>query len=386
MKLAFVSNKILTCLALATMLSGCEANFEDSTWLQKGTDHGNVSDTEKDGYLDTDSDQTSPSDDNLTSDSDSALESDPFSDSGTEEEICSQWNVNIKLVPARLMILQDISGSMVWDEYDQPQTPPTKWDQARAALTNLLQNENIELEIGFDTFPNNTSCGVAQPVKADSLPNNSDNIIAKLDTIAPNGGTPLYLAMKNFTKGNYAPRFSSSDATSYLLVVSDGADTCGLSGLPYLPAANATQLKNITARLLNEFQIKTFVIGFGSGADPGQLNAIAAAGGTGRTTYYDVENGHQLELELSKIVSSVASCVYDIEKQDETQVDMQKVNFLFDGQKLAVSPNCAAEDGWKWADAGMTRVEFCAGACKKLQGGLVEQISATFGCHQVIIQ
>lgn len=343
------------------------ANCGESTG-DNGTDSGPDADTDSDTDTDSDSD----------GDTNQNYDSDP---------ICDEWNIGLTKVAARLMILQDISGSMVEDENYQPQIPPTKWDQAESALTSLLSNDSLNLDFGFNTFPSNDTCRVRNRVISDTIPDNGDALITRLDTIFPEGGTPLYLAMKRYTNVNYAERFLSPDAASYLLVVSDGADTCGLDGrYDENDGATPNQLATLTGQLLDDFGVKTFVIGFGKGTNAAQLNAIASAGGTGLTSYIDAKDGAELEAELFNIASSVVSCVYDLNEQTGNTVDMNKVNFYFDDAVVAMDPDCGKNTGWTWVGDTKTRVEFCQAACDQLQSGSVTNISATFGCQQVIVE
>jgi hypothetical protein len=330
---------------------------------------GQGSDSDSDGDDDNDNDDDSDDDDNNDDDDDNDDD-----DSDTEDDVCSEWDIDISLVPVRIMILQDVSMSMEDDN---------KWTQAKAALTFMVNTFNDVIEFGFDRFadPGNDRCDVSLPVICDCLPNNAQNIVNYINNISPSNATPLYLGMQNFVDANYAPIFSSPDVASYMVVISDGADTCGLDGqFSQNGGATAQQLADITSQVLNQNQIMTFVIGFGAGADPAQLNAIAAAGGTGLNQYIDAQNEQELQDALTNIGASVASCVYEIEPQDETEVNMDEVNFFFDGELVGYDEDCALGVGWTWVDEEKTAVEFCDEACQQLKDGEVSNISAEFGC------
>jgi hypothetical protein len=302
------------------------------------------------------------------------------------DSVCAELMIDIEMVPARLMILQDLSGSMTEDEFGGDGSP-SKWEQARSALISLLGNNKVRVDWGFDSFPSNDDCGVRLRGLIDTKANNKAIITASLAILSPGGGTPLYRAMQNYTRKAYAPNFLSLDASSYLLVVSDGADTCGINGVyDEKNGATPTQLANMTSRLLTSFGVKTYVIGFGNGAETAQLNAIAAAGGTERNTFFDAKNKVQLSNALMNIVSSVVSCVYDLKGIDETKVDPDTVNFYFDGEVVKMDKGCASNVGWTWVGSQKKRVEFCKAACDELQTGEVDTISAKYGCPQVVVQ
>ncbi len=367
-------------LFCALLFATCEGGEDDAGWAPTaGGDADTDTDTDTDGDSDSDADGDGDGDSDGDMDGDSDGDGDD-QDGGTDDDVCDKWNIDIELAPARMMILQDVSGSMT-------EGTPTKWQQAKQALIGMFNNFNLNLEFGFDKFPNNALCGVGQPVVSDCAQDNAANIVGAINNISPVGGTPLYVAMKRFTDQSYAPNFLSPDATSYLLVVSDGTDTCGINGNPYAAqGATAQQLASITSELLTNHEIQTFVIGFGAGADPAQLNAIATAGGTSMTNYIDAQNQQQLEQALNTIGSSAVSCVYDIGEQDDNDVDMDEVNFYFDDNVVGYDEACDKETGWTWANDEKSRVEFCQAACDELQSGDVEKIEATFGCKQAVVR
>jgi len=355
---------IFSSLIIAFLMSSCEDDPKpDNVYDEDSKDAKGTSDT------DTDSDSDSDSDADTDADSDS--------DSDTDDDVCNEQDFNIDAAPVRLMILIDLSGSM--DEGN-----PTKWQQAKQAMTTVLNSYGADLEFGFDRFPNNIWCGVDNPVVYDSVPDNAQNIINKFNNLSPVGSTPLFLAMKKFLEDDYAPEFTAQNATSYLLVVSDGEDVCGPDGNPVTGATKPAQFTTLTTDLCNK-GIKTYVIGFGSGVEPTQLDAIAQAGCTGESTYIDADNQQQLEDAMDSLAASVISCVYEIEKPPEGEVDENDVNFYFDGDVVGKDDGCAQEKGWTWTDDTHTRVEFCKEACEELQAGEVDKISATFGCPSIPI-
>jgi hypothetical protein len=319
-------------------------------------------------------------------DSDSDSDSDGGADSGTAdsdagEQICAESDIEIIVASPQLMIILDMSNSMILDDDMQPLPEPTKWTQAKNALANLLVNFADEIDFGFDNFPNDLICGVGAPCVFDTQPNNAENIIEILDAVEPKGGTPLYLAMKRFTESDYASTFTSGKATSYLVIISDGADTCGVysGSLPSLHGASAYELSDLTGTLLGK-ELKTFVIGFGQGVDPDQLSAIAAAGGTDLTTFMDAQDQEELDEALGSIAENAVSCVYEIAPPNGSDVDMDKVDIYFDGEPVGLDPFCALEIGWTWVDDDKTMVKFCEAACRKIKDGLVEDIQIMYGC------
>jgi hypothetical protein len=317
-------------------------------------------------------------------DADVDTDGDGDSDSDTGS-VCDEQNFEIERVPVRLMILQDMSYSMS----DPEVANPTHWTHARPALIALLINWTGQgIEFGFDIFPDSNQafygCHVTAPIQIDAALDNEQQIIGFIEGYTPYGeSTPLWCAMDNFTEPGYAPLFTADGGQPYLLVVSDGEDLCG-TGCQIGGAASAGEMGMVTAQLLGN-GIKTFVIGFGSGVSAAQLNAIAQNGGTPFTTYFNAQNGEQLQEALETVAASVVSCVWDIEEPAAT-ADPDNVNFYFDDEVVPYDENCEMGIGWTWTDESHTQVEFCDGACDQLVAGGVDEISAMFGCPTVVIE
>lgn len=302
------------------------------------------------------------------------------SDSSGDDKTCDEKEFLIDNTPARLMILQDISGSMT-SQTGIFGTGPTRWVAAKAALKSVLNNPtNSKIQFGFDVFPNDGYCGVAGSVVVDTAVGTSAQIINQLGMLSPSGNTPLCIAVRNFdgiVSMGYANKFHAPGADKYLLIVSDGEDTCG-GTMCGSGSSNALALSAVVAELLL-YGVKTYVIGFGLGPGSLQLTAMAMAGGTGSMTYIDVSNQTQLQNAMNNISGYLGKCVYDLKNVDAT-ADPDKVNFYFDGELVPYSPNCNSGYGWDWRGPDHKSVEFCKKACDKLRDDQVNKISATFGC------
>ncbi len=336
-------------------VQGCSPDNSTGT----GGDNGN-------GNGDNDAASGTDSDSDLDTDVDSDSDGDSDGDGG----VCAEQDFDIKFLPVRLMILQDMSGSM-------SEGTPTKWAQAKGALNPILDQWGNDIEFGFDRFPNDNNCGVSAPVIMDCAAGNAANIKSRINAISPNGHTPLYCAMNQFTDATYAPNFTSKEALSYLLLVSDGAGNCG-QNCSGNSDESAQLLGQVTAQLFSQ-GIKTYVVGFGTGVSAQQLNAIVAAGGTGSSGYINAQNQQDLQNAFNDIASSVVSCTYEI-KAPAATADPNNVNFYFDGKVVGYDDGCKNGNGWQWTDNTHTRVEFCDKACAALKAGNVKKISAKFGC------
>ena len=308
-----------------------------------------------------------------------------YPDASDGSEICDEQDFSIDIIPVRLMILQDLSGSMMGE----------KWTAAQGALTTLLNNwPGIEIEFGYDIFPDGSQgdsggwwCGTVNPVQIDTAINNQADIIAHQNTVDPDLGyglTPLWCGMNNFNTPTYAPLFTDPNVASYLLVVSDGQDSCGVTCPHGGGSVTEGELRSVTQALLVN-GIQTVVIGFGTGVDPDQLNAIAQEGGTPWTTYFTASDQASLATAFDQIATSVIGCTYDID-EPSAEANPDEVNFYFDDVVVAYDASCLGGEGWTWVDATHTQVEFCDQACSDLKAGNISEISAKFGCPTVIVR
>ncbi len=290
---------------------------------------------------------------------------------------CGKVDFEIAIPPVRLMILLDRSGSMTWND-------PTRWEQAVDALTTMLTNsDNSGIEFGLDVFPNDDDCYVDDDVITDCGTEPASDIAADLVNHVPNsdGNTPLCVAIKKFTDPTYAPRLSSLDAESYLLVVTDGKDYCGGTDCDGdSDGASPANMAAATTDLLAQ-GIRTYAIGFLTGEGLGQLEAIAQNGGTGMSTYIEASNQTDLQNALNNIAAAITTCTYEIDPTGN-DVDRDDVNFYFDGNIVYWDDNCQNGDGWMWTDATQTAVTFCDDACVVLDDGV--DVTVEFGCPKEV--
>lgn len=365
-------NVKITLIALGAIL--LSANCDSISAGSAGVSDRNTTpgaDTDSDSDTDTDADTDMDSDTDADGDSDA-------------DPVCHVANFNTESEPVRMMILLDRSTSM------NQGGELSKWEQASYAINITLDKFATTLEFGFDVFPKVNYCGLSANVRLDTAQNQGDRISSALANIMANGATPLLNAMKRFNKDEfpeYAPVFTDGKYPSYLLVVSDGADTCGASGRfnplnPDAGGASAEELAAITSTLLNN-DIKTFVIGFGEGANPEQLNAIAANGGTAEEKFIQAMDQDELEKALATVGGHIVTCNYNIEPEDDTKVNLEDANFYFDGEIVKRDDNCANGEGWTFTDDTRKMVNFCKQACNQLKNGDVKEVSAEFGCPSV---
>ncbi len=209
-----------------------------------------------------------------------------------------------------VMVLLDRSGSMDWPVDDEDPLGPNRWAEVRDALVDLVAT-NPAARFGITAFPGSTgTChATSQPEISLTTYNTAARFSRWFHDNAPYGSTPLLQAMQ--TMRDHAPDvFGPGGGT--LLVVSDGEDTCAHPDLldqPNLRISNiAKALEDATATLLAEHGVKTFVIGFNYEGEAAELDAIARAGGTGRTAHLPASDAHELSQALGAVVTDWKLC------------------------------------------------------------------------------
>ena len=292
---------------------------------------------------------------------------------------CETLSTDLERVATRVMLLEDISSSM---------SENNKWELAKSAINQMVTAYDSDIEFGLDLFPVNGNCQVGTSVVHDVAFNNAGTINGTLQGTALSQSTPLLLAMENFTQPGYAPTFLDGTGGSYLVIVSDGADSCGADGQFQGGgggggSATPEQLGALTTNLRNLFGIRTIVIGFGEGAEPSQLNAIAQAGGTSFNTYLEAGNGDELTSALNDIAEKVVtSCEFQVGSFDNPDIDYDWVLVFLDGEKIGRDDGCKKGDGWSWTSDAHTSIEFCSALCAQLESGEFDNIEVSLACSE----
>ena len=205
-------------------------------------------------------------------------------------------------VPPNMLIVQDLSGSM-----DDTVGSTTKWAAAKAAVKTMTDKYAAGgIRFGLELFadPDQSDYCTATKIHVGVADNNAAAIQSKMNGESPWSSTPLKGALD--TANGYA---GLKDATrpNYVLLITDGQETCAMAanGVDYDTTACIQSIKNLRAS-----NIKTFVVGFGSGVDAGVLNSAATEGGTAKAAspyYYQADNQADLQTALDTIAAIVAA-------------------------------------------------------------------------------
>ncbi len=335
---------------------------------------------------------TAGTDTDADADADADADTDTDADADTDSEtatdtICSEQSFEIQYMPSKLMIALDMSGSMIIvdGEYSTK-----KYEAVKAAMQGMLSKFAGRFYFGFDAYPDyvDGDCVVSEPVQLDCAAHNEETISAWFDEHLPERahGDPLLLEMEILmSKPDYAPNFTSTRLAGdpYLLVVSDGGDACGPTGVYDYTKTWTNELGEAAARL-NDVGIRTIVVGYAEAAEGEVLDAIARNGGTPFDTYIPAVDQAALEAALETIAGAISSCAFEVDDPGPSS-DPSKVNFYMNGTVVPFDDGCRAGTGWTWQDAAHTRMRFCDAPCEQLRDGFVSNIDAKFGCPVVIV-
>ncbi len=220
-----------------------------------------------------------------------------------------------------LLFVLDKSGSMLQNN---------KWTDAKSGINSNTASNAARLQYGLISFSNANAVAVDA-----SIPATPTAIKNALNAIKPAGDTYMVPAIKaaeteitrsiNVDKGN-----NIAGRPSSIIFITDGSpsDRCPINEVT---ALRSLKVNNRT------YDVKTYVIGFGSNVNPICLNALATAGGTalaGNIKYY-VASSTTFSTAVSKISSSSAAEVCNgLDDDCDGKIDNVK------GTSTALSQTC----------------------------------------------
>lgn len=271
---------------------------------------------------------------------------------------CMGERVESQLVEPKVMILLDKSGSMDRSAGG----PDTKWEIAARAIENLLAEFDDQIHFGLLLYPEGRGCDLGS-IDVDVGPNRGPEILDALDRTTPQGSTPIGASLERMR--DYAG-IQDPLRPNYILLLTDGDERCGGDG-------------EAAVRALRELEpeVRTFVVGFGDGVSPDELEAMAIAGGTaqsGGTAYFQADDEASLNAAFSTIGGMVLSCAYGIEDTG-LALTPEEIFVYFDDLPVEHDPHA----GWHYVP-GSGQITFQGEACEKLRTGGVSDLVIVHGC------
>lgn len=292
----------------------------------------------------------------------------PEGDSSEEEMGCGGEVYQATAIPPNVLIVLDRSGSM--DEHlDGDQG--TKWEVAQAAIGQVVTEFGGYVQFGLSLYPGvDPACEVgsgcaAGDVFVDVGTGTADEIIEVLSLVGTCSlGTPTAEALEGLL--DY-PGLQELERPNFILLVTDGKSSCDN------PVPVVSALRDQTP------EIRTFVVGFGKGADPNELNGMAEAGGTalmGDPKYYQADDAQTLVDAFAEIAGSVLSCTFVL---DMVPPNHDELYVYINGNKVPRDP--IHQDGWDY-EPQTNQISFYGPPCSLLQSGQAKDLEIIFGCPE----
>jgi hypothetical protein len=232
---------------------------------------------------------------------------------------CGAQTQNPTPQPVDLLLVLDRSASMSYDiasdgNCGAAATCAGRWPTITTSLNQVLAASQVDVHWGLKFFPSTggQKCTVNPGVDVGVVGSTAAQMQAAIAGSGPGATgtqTPTNAAIK--------------EAVAYFNTVTDGLPHFILLATDGLPNCDPGTAADVTAISIQDTAdaialalgvgIKTYVIGIGTsvigtGTSAGNLDNFATAGGTGN--YFPATSPDALTAALSKIVGSVASCVF----------------------------------------------------------------------------
>lgn len=287
---------------------------------------------------------------------------------------CASSSATPTPIPVNLIFMFDKSGSM---------GQSSKWVSCAAGLKGFFADPNsqgLNASLQFFGLTPECSAGTYQtPAVALSPLPNSQSFANAINATAPGGGTPTLPAIQGaIAYGQQVAVQRPGEKVAIVLVTDGQPNDCSSSVANVSSAAAAVAAK-----------IPTYVIGVGTAV--GNLDTIAAAGGTTKAVIVPTNNPQQIvtdfENALNAIRGATLACEYTIPPPPNGDtLDFGKVNVVFtptnaSPQTLGYSQDCSDPNGWKYDDPNApTKILLCSGLCNTVQADKSGKIELVFGC------
>jgi hypothetical protein len=332
---------------------------------------------------------------------------------------CAGWASEPELLPAVLMLVVDVSGSM---NSDAPGSNQSKWEITRDALSQAMDALPASTAVGVIYYPNlsqsppqsqtprpvdacvNINAMIAVDLLGAPGSGHRNAIEQSLQDADTGGGTPTHDAYRYGVQQGMVP--ANFPGNKFMLLITDGQPTFSLeclgTGQTSNPVPEQPIVDEITAAMGQG--IRTFVIGspgseqnVSTGADARPwMSRAATQGGTGSAgctetgpnfCHMDMSQAPDFSAALrdglGQIVGTIARCDYALPTAPNgQQLDLNKINVIqTQGGAESVlprndDPNCT--DGWR-LDANQ-HVILCPNTCDQVMADPQTQLEVLYGC------
>ena len=193
---------------------------------------------------------------------------------------------------------------------DRSSSMEDNWDQVRSSVASVIAQHPSYL-YGLVAFPNasdacDTSSDWARVSVATSNGETIDDWFA--DNPDTYRSTPL-VAVLEWIVDNTDEVWGDAGTAKYLVVISDGNDSCACSDSGSSDSDCVTSALAEATSSLNEAGVLTYVIGFHFSGEPEELNTIAENGGTAWTSYVEAGSEEELTDAFGFLLDDFKLCV-----------------------------------------------------------------------------
>jgi len=322
---------------------------------------------------------------------------------------CATDTVLGEPVPINMVVMLDQSGSM----NDDVGGGATRWEAVTGALSSFMAQAPADLGLGIQYFPlfqtapvpcvDNTPCGpgvcnlgfcLPEPayectsasygvleVGIGNVSTNAALIDANLLLHSPFGATPTGPALSGAIDAAKASAAGDPDRRSVVVLATDGLPTqCMPTDIGEIGAI--AMAGNTTTP-----SVPTFVIGVGSNLS--NLNAIAAAGGTGQAFLVEDANATQQFIDALNSIGQTLTCEFSIPEPMDGEIDFGLVNVQYTTSagdsvlfnQVPDAGSCGADGGWYYDDSNApTLIILCPESCTTVKDDPNGQVDIVLGC------
>jgi len=259
-------------------------------------------------------------------------------------DICysQTFRANVQTIEPAVYVMLDASGSMA-DELDANRPRPWPIDLAQQAIGQVADNLANSTHIGLGQYPFQAASGSTCTIRnwLNVGANSAAQIQNAVNSINALGNTPTGYALNQILDQGLLTNAADPLDTrrpKAVILVTDGDPTVACdSGTPDNRRIVAQPEAVAAAARLRNAGLPVYVVGFISGAQPANLNEIAAAGGTnapGADRFYTANNVAQLQAAITSIAQQSVSCTYQL---DQVPPDMDQVYVRLNGNTISQS-------------------------------------------------
>ena len=217
--------------------------------------------------------------------------------------VASHTSAHAGACDSNVIIVLDRSCSMTGSPAG---TPDTKWEIAEAAIGTLTTSYDGLLRFGLIMFPDEDGerCDQDGPIYVETGEDKEQAVRDAIAATNPNGPcvTNIDTALGQVSAD---PAFGSSmpdGRRGFVLLLTDGKQSGSCGGAD----GDIVSIENIETMYAAGYP--TYVVGFGGGVDPDDLNAFAVAGGVPRAgdpMYYQADDAVALDEALDAIAGDI---------------------------------------------------------------------------------